>query len=396
MAVAVPLPAARPGAVFRTVVIALTAFFTVVDLFATQAILPLLTRAYHVSPAAMSGAVNATTLGMAIAGLGVALFSRHIDRRTGIVASLVLLAIPTALLAHAPSLEAFTALRIAQGLCMATAFSLTLAHLGERCSSEDQAGAFAAYITGNVASNLVGRLIAANIAEGAGIAANFYFFAVLNLAGAVLAAATIHRAMAMMPETPPMHDSIGDRLHALVSPRLLAGFGVGFALLFAFIGVFTFVNFVLIRPPLTISMQTVGLVYFVFAPAILLTPQAGRFARAFGIRKALWAGLGTAMLGLPLLLADRLPLVLAGMTLIGAGTFFAQAIATGYVSRVADDRAAASGAYLASYFTGGLVGTAVIGQVFDGLGWPAAVGVIAAALAVAALLGRHLIVPEGR
>ena len=36
----------------RTVVIGLTAFLTVVDLFATQAILPSLTRAYHVTPAA--------------------------------------------------------------------------------------------------------------------------------------------------------------------------------------------------------------------------------------------------------------------------------------------------------------------------------------------------------
>ncbi len=43
----------------RTLVIGLTAFLTVVDLFATQAILPSLTKAYHVTPAAMGLAVNA-------------------------------------------------------------------------------------------------------------------------------------------------------------------------------------------------------------------------------------------------------------------------------------------------------------------------------------------------
>ena len=41
------------GAVARFLVIALTAFLTVVDLFATQAILPSLTKHYGVSPAAM-------------------------------------------------------------------------------------------------------------------------------------------------------------------------------------------------------------------------------------------------------------------------------------------------------------------------------------------------------
>src|SRR5215510_10537847 len=86
----------------RTIVIGLTAFLTVVDLFATQAILPSLTRAYGVTPAAMGVAVNASTMGMAVAGLVVALFSRRIDRRLGILVSLVVLSIPTALLAIAP------------------------------------------------------------------------------------------------------------------------------------------------------------------------------------------------------------------------------------------------------------------------------------------------------
>ena len=56
------------GAWLRSVVIGLTAFLTVVDLFATQAILPSLARAYNVSPAAMGFAVNASTMGMAFSG----------------------------------------------------------------------------------------------------------------------------------------------------------------------------------------------------------------------------------------------------------------------------------------------------------------------------------------
>src|SRR5262249_53813367 len=149
----------------RTMVIGLIAFLTVVDLFATQAILPSLTQAYQVTPAAMSFAVNASTMGMAVAGLTVAFFSRRIDRRIGILISLCWLAIPTALLAIAPDITTFTALRVVQGLCMASAFTLTLAYLGEECSAMDAAGAFAAYITGNVASNLVGRLISAGVAD---------------------------------------------------------------------------------------------------------------------------------------------------------------------------------------------------------------------------------------
>src|SRR6185436_14992718 len=145
------------------------------------------------SPAAMGFAVNASTIGMAAGGLAVALFGRTLDRRRGILLCLFLLAIPTALLATMPSLPLFTALRIVQGLCMSTAFALTLAYLCEHAAATDTASAFAAYVTGNVASNLFGRLLAAGVVDHLGLAANFVVFAALNLGGAVLVWFTVER-----------------------------------------------------------------------------------------------------------------------------------------------------------------------------------------------------------
>jgi MFS transporter, YNFM family, putative membrane transport protein len=379
----------------RECIIGLTAFLTVVDLFATQAILPSLVRHYQVSPAAMGFAVNASTMGMAVAGLAVAFFSRRIDRRLGIVVSLALLAIPTALLAVAPGLGTFTMLRIIQGVFMATAFALTLAHLGEEYMAAAAAGAFAAYITGNVASNLVGRLISAALADHLGLATNFYVFALLNLAGAVLVYYTVHRAPRMPGSgTAPVSPLATWAMH-LSNPPLRAGFGIGFCILFAFIGTFTYVNFVLTRPPLSLGAMQLGFVYFVFVPSIFTTPLAGAAVQRLGIQPALWAGLGMAGIGLPLLVTPWLPAVLVGMALLGVGTFLAQATATGFVSRAATgDRGSASGIYLASYFCGGLVGSAVLGQVFDRLGWPACVIGIGLSLAVAAFLTLRLVMPR--
>src|SRR3954471_10353361 len=94
LAAAAPVrTAAQAGAWLRTLVIGLTAFLTLVDLFATQAILPSLVRHYGVTPGAMGFAVNASTMGMAIAGLGIAYFSQQIDRRLGILIALTVLAI---------------------------------------------------------------------------------------------------------------------------------------------------------------------------------------------------------------------------------------------------------------------------------------------------------------
>ncbi|MEQ1810177.1 MAG: MFS transporter [Terricaulis sp.] len=382
------------GALFSTFVIGVTAFLTVVDLFATQAILPSLATRYGVAPAAMGVAVNASTFGMAASGLSVALFSARINRRQGIMWSLLLLSVPTLLLAHAPDLTTFTALRVGQGVLMAAAFTLTLAHLGERCTRRAAAGAFAAYITGNVASNLIGRLFAAGLVDNFGLATNFYVFAALNAAGAVLVFFTIRDAqkkgVAMMAPAP----WAAFATH-LANPALRTAFAIGFLILFAFIGVFTYVNFVLVRSPFQIPMMSLGLVYFVFLPSIITTPFAGKVVQLFGARTAIWFGLGVAMLSLPLLIADQFTLVLLGMALAAIGTFFAQAVATGFVSRAATaDRGAASGIYLASYFLGGLVGSAVLGQLFDRLSWEAAVAGVGVALLIACALAVKLHEPK--
>ena len=114
-------------------------------------------------------------------------------------------------------------------------------------------------------------------------------------------------------------------------------------------------------------------------------------AARLGARPTFWLSLGAALVGLLLLLAPSLPAVLLGLALVGGGTFFAQATATGFVSRAAtSDRGSASSIYLASYYASGLVGTALLGQLFDHLGWEATVAGIAVALALAAWLAHGL------
>jgi YNFM family putative membrane transporter len=385
-------------AILRALVIGVIAFLTVVDLFATQAILPALTHAYRTSPAVMSFAVNASTIGMAIAGLAMAVVGRRINRRLGILLSLILLAIPTLLLSTMPSIPVFTGLRILQGLCMATAFTLTLAYVAETSSQNEAVFAVAAYITGNVASNLLGRLLSAAVADHFGLAWNFSVFAALNISGALLVFVALGRKAAAKPtDGMAMMGAFSAWLDNMRDPSLRAAFTLGFCILFAFIGTFTYVNFLLVRQPFELGMMSLGLVYFVFLPSMVTTPLAGPIARKYGARLTGAAAMILAALGLPLLLLPTLSAVLLGLVLVSVGTFFAQAVATGFVGRAARaDRAAASGMYLASYFFGGLVGSAMLGQVFDRLGWTACVVGIGLALFIGIAMTCRLVIAESR
>lgn len=380
-----PRQAAFP---FRLIMIGAISFLTLVDLFAAQAILPSLTKAYGVTPAQMGFAVNASTLGMAAAGIAMAFLASRINRRQGIWISLALLAVPTMLLGTMPDLATFTALRVLQGVFMASAFTLTMAYLAEQYSADEVASALAAYVTGNVACNLFGRLMSASLASAFGLEATFFVFAALNLAGAALVFVTLKRMAAMngaMSASP-----FAAWIAHFRNPPLRAAFALGFLILFVFLGAFTYVNFVLARPPIALSPMSIGFVYFVFLPSVFTTPLAGRAAARFGARATFVASFVAALFGLPLLLQAELQPVLGGLVLIAVGTFFAQAAATGFVSRTATvERGAASGIYLASYYLGGLAGSAVLGFVFDSYGWEATVAALGVALlaAVAVSLG---------
>ncbi|MBP6010899.1 MAG: MFS transporter [Alphaproteobacteria bacterium] len=373
---------------FRLIVIGVISFLTLVDLFAAQAILPSLTKAYGVTPAQMGFAVNASTLGMAAAGIVMAFLASKINRRQGIWISLALLAIPTTLLGMMPDLATFTALRIVQGVFMASAFTLTMAYLAEQYSASDVASALAAYVTGNVACNLFGRLMSASLASTFGLEVNFYVFALLNLTGAAVVFVALKR---MAPMSAMSHSVFSAWIEHFRNPPLRAAFGLGFLILFVFLGTFTYVNFVLARPPIAVSPMTLGFVYFVFLPAIFTTPLAGRAAVRFGSRPTFIASFVVAALGLPLLLMPELNYVLGGLALIAVGTFFAQAAATGFVSRTATvERGAASGIYLASYYLGGLLGSAVLGYVFDSFGWEATIATLGVALLLAVALSLQI------
>jgi predicted MFS family arabinose efflux permease len=350
-------PSLAQGDAIRLVIIGLISFLTLVDLFAAQAILPSLVRVYKTTPAMMGFAVNASTIGMGIAGVVIALSSRYLNRRRGIWISLATLAIPTTLLASAPDITGFLLLRVAQGVCMSTAFTLTMAYLAEQSSAQATANALAAYITGNVASNLVGRVISAAVTDYLGLHANFYLFAMLNLAGATVVYFGLKQTTPMPVMTKTTFSLLAVWREYLRNPALLASFAIGFLILFAFIGTFTYVNFVLVRPPILLSAMSLGLVYFVFVPAIVSTPFAGYFVRRMGPRVPFWSASMVALAGLPLLLSENLACILGGLVLVGAGTFFAQAVATGFVGRAASiDRAAAIGIYLACYYCGGVAG----------------------------------------
>ena len=156
----------RSVALWPLVTMGMAALLTLLDLFGPQAIAPVLTGAFGTTPGRMGVAINAATIGMAISGLVTACFADAIARKPVMVAALLMLSVPTFLLGLAPGLVAFALLRVVQGLLMCASFAVTIAYVAEEWGPSGAAPlVMAAYVTGNVASNLLGRLLAGGTAQ---------------------------------------------------------------------------------------------------------------------------------------------------------------------------------------------------------------------------------------
>ena len=83
---------------------ALASFFSLIDLFGPQAMVPVLTNAFATTPGRMGIIVNAATIGMAVTGIATAFVADRFERKKVMVAALLLLALPTMLVAFADNL----------------------------------------------------------------------------------------------------------------------------------------------------------------------------------------------------------------------------------------------------------------------------------------------------
>ena len=185
----------------------------------------------------------------------------------------------------------------------------------------------------------------------------------------------------------------------LKNPSLRASFAIGFCILFAFIGTFTYVNFVLVRPPFSVDAMTLGIIYFVFLPAIATTPLAGRAVKRFGTRATFWGSLAVAALGLPLMLSSTSPRCLPAWCWSASAPSSPRPLPPALSAAPPPPTGARRAASTSpSTFFGGLMGAALLGQLFDRFGWGACVAGIGLSLLIAALLAILLktpMTPEG-
>jgi YNFM family putative membrane transporter len=362
------------------------------DMYVTQPILPLLSREFGVGAARAGLTVSAVVLAIAAASSVYGPLSDALGRRRVMAGATALLSLATLACAAAPSFRGLVALRVVQGALVPGMTAVSVAYAGDRFSPRDLGRVVGGIIAASVVGGLVGRVGSGAIAAHLGWRAAFIVFGALTMAAAVVLA----RGLAPGVRAPGrgLVAAYAGMLRHLRDPRLVGAYLVGLSLFFGWMGIFTYLPYHLSASPYGLSTAAVSSVYLVYAAGVVASPLAGRLSGRVPPRRLIAIGLAGEALGMALALAGPLPLVVLGLVVLVLGTFTAQAVVPAFVNASARTaKGGASALYLAFYYVGGTLGSALPGLAWQAGGWSAVVAICAASVCLgivanAALCGR--------
>lgn len=354
------------------------------DMYIAQPILPLLSREFRIAPATAGLSLSAVVLAIALASSVYGLLSDAFGRKPVMVTTCLLLALPTALCAVAPSFTWLLAFRAMQGALIPGLSGVAVAYLGDHYRGAALGGAVGRYISASIAGALLGRVVSGLIADAFGWRAAFAVWGIVTLAGAVAMAGVLPADRTAGPVV--WRQAYGGMAGHFRNRRVVGAFVIGATLFFAYTGVFTYLSYYLAAPPFGLPTAIVSSVYVVYLAGVIASPIAGRLSARFTRPAILAAGMLVAALGIVGTLLPVLPVIVVSLVVLCGGMSVAQSTAPAFVNLSARGATGSAGAmYLGFYYLGATFGSVLPGYAWQAWGWHGVAATCGAGLTLALL-----------
>jgi MFS transporter, YNFM family, putative membrane transport protein len=364
------------GLIATLVALFITGFGSFLNLYVTQPLLPEFRHIFHASEILVSLSVSAPVFAVALTAPLVGLLSDGVGRKRVIIASMLGLALPTALAATAANLGQLIVWRFLTGLFMPGVTAVAVAYVGEESPAESAGLTMGTYVTGMAIGGFAGRFLAGLFATWWGWRVAFLCLGVITVAAALTAWWLLPRSTKFVRQSNVAAALKSMRGH-LRNPQLLATYAVGFSLLFCLVATFTYVNFYLADKPFFLGPAALASIFAVYLIGAVITPVTGHIMDRVGHRKMLMGAIAVSGTGLLLTLIHSMPFIIVGLALMAGGVFTSQSAALSHLGRATNEaRSSASGLYVSLYYLGGFVGSVLPGFLWRWAGWPGCVVIV--------------------
>ncbi|SIS21564.1 MFS transporter [Williamsia sterculiae] len=370
---------------------------TFMALYYVQALLPVFSEAFGVSPTTSALAVSLTTGFLALSIIPASVLSERYGRVRVMVISAISASIIGLLLPWSPSIEVLLAGRALQGVLCAGVPAVAMAYLAEEVDGASLGTAMGRYVAGTTVGGLTGRLVPSLAVDITSWRWALEIACLVSLAFAVAFWRLVPSSHFFAPKPVSVRSTLQRLRGHLRDVPLLCLFGLAFVLMGGFVTVYNYLGYRLLAGPFHLSQSVIGAVFLLYLAGTVSSGLAGSLSDRIGRRRVLTASIATMVLGLLITLPDNIASTLFGVLLFTAGFFGAHSVASGWVSaRATTDRAEASSLYLFAYYLGSSVVGAVGGIAYSVAAWVGVVVYVGALSAVAVALLATLVLRTRR
>ena len=329
--------------------------------------------------------ISAATAGLAVSVVPWSLIADRIGRvqamRFALVAATLLgLAMP-----WCPWFELLIVIRILEGVALGGIPGIAVAYLSEEVSPMHAAVAAGTYVAGTTIGGLIGRLVAAPIADATNWRFGVFSAAVLAAFATIVFFAITPPPRGFQPRKASVRGVSQAALSHMANPRLLVLYGQGFLLMGGFVATYNYLTFRLEAPPFLIPVGQASLLFLAYLAGTITSRIAGELIMRIGRRKVLLGAIGVMITGLLITLATSMAWVVIGLVVLTGGFFGAHSVASGWSGvRAETHRAQSTSLYNLWYYTGSSVFGYLGGIAWVHFSWPGVVSMVGVLAVVAA------------
>lgn len=335
--------------------VAMIGFFAFLQVYSVQAILPVLMTDLKATEVQAGMAVGATVLAIALISPFMGMMSDAVGRKPFIVSSLLMLALPTALIGMASSIHEVIFWRFLQGVSVPGITVVLIAYISEEYSSR-LTTMMSLYVSGTVLGGFSGRFFAGHLEHFIGWRYGYMVMAICTLIGAIWAYKSLPRSQNFIISENFRTAFVTLFLHTKNPHVICSGF-LGACILFSLVGCFTFINLHLSQSPYLLTPANLANIFAIYLIGMVITPLSTRVVIRFGMTSTIRLAILVSITGLLMTLLTPLSIVIVGLTLMSSGVFITQAATISYLtSHVSESRSLASGLYYMGYYGGGFIG----------------------------------------
>lgn len=369
--------------------IAMIGFFAFLQVYSVQAILPILIADLSATKVQIGIAVGATVMAIAFISPFMGMLSDAFGRKVFIVSSLLLLALPTAMIGLSYDVHMLSVWRFLQGICVPGITVVLIAYISEEYR-HNIAQMMSYYVAGTVLGGFSGRFFAGHLHDLIGWRYGYVVMAICTLLGALWVLKSLP-ASRQFTKSGNVKNALSLLTQHAKNPQLLSACLLGGCVLFSLVGCFTFINLHLSDAPYHLGASELANLFSVYLIGMIITPMSSRLIDKFGTAKAIIFAIICSVIGVLMTLLSSLSWVILGLIIMSSGVFVTQAATISYVgSCVNQGRSLASGLYYMGYYGGGSLGAWACAIAYTQGAWTMTVALIvlvqAFALAVVVFL----------